>query len=185
MNCWLQVHKSEVRWNTQKTSQECREDSIWRQTYKEGPNDMLNQLIFRRAPKILRGAHEECTNRRWAPKASEWCVVEPLVWSTPYWARSGPTFSRRLPPLPYTYFTWDSTTSWMHPQIRPWKGYIGRRRRAPTQHTTREAKSSTPRRSPTSIMLRNRERVKGNSEGRRPVGALLRPCTSTDDSFLK
>ena len=35
------------------------------------------------------------------------------------------------------------------------------------------------------VVLRNGERVRGSSEGRRHVGVLLRPCTSTDASILK
>ena len=126
---------------------------------------------FRGTQRSNTRAHLLVVQRMEGPRGRHLGLADPLGHLTPYWAQTVPSFACRLP---------------LHclcqpPMVPPWKftegstlgGLYKEEESPPIQHTTREAKSSTPRRSPTSVVLRNGERVRVSSEGRRPVGALL------------
>ena len=87
--------------------EECTKGHTLRYTYKEAPNYMLKQLIFRRAPRKL---HMEPTrnalNEDELERPQKGCGRTPGSADPPHWAQLGPTFTLSPPLLPYPYSEW-------------------------------------------------------------------------------
>ena len=125
---------------------------------------------FRGTQRSNTRAHLLVVQMKEGPRGRHLGPADPLGCPTPYWAQTGPSFACRLlphclcqpPMVPPQKFTEGSTL-----------GGLYKEEESPPFNTQQEEQSSTPRRSPTSVVLRNGEREWGSSEGHRPVGALL------------
>ena len=146
----MQVHKSETQKKTQVDAEEMHKRSCPTYYLQEGPTNL----------------------RKWAPQArcTQGSTPGPTyqfsrrrqAWGAPFGLDQPPTGPKQAHLLPAdSHRTAYASPGWFHLgsslKDPPLEGYI-RRRRAPPFNTQQEEQSSTPRRSPTFVVLRNGER---------------------------